>query len=359
MASVLPRSAAGRAGAGRVLFVGNFLSASGGRRAVAEELEDRLPALGWTPRLTSRRRARVARVADMLWTATLRRGEYDLAHLDVFSGDAFAWAEAAALVLDRLRRPWVATLRGGALPEFAAGRAERVRRLLSRARAVAAPSRYLQREMSAYRADIQVIPNGLDVARYPFRLRSAAAPRIVWLRAFHSMYRPTDAPLVLARLGAGIPNARLTMIGPDKGDGSLEATRRAAAELGVADRVEIVPGVPKAEVPERLSRADVFLNTTGVDNVPVSLLEALACGLCVVTTSAGGIPDLVRSEQTALLAPADDADALAAAVRRVVSEPGLAARLSANARLDAESFDWSNVLPLWDSFLRRALERRP
>jgi glycosyltransferase involved in cell wall biosynthesis len=50
----------------------------------------------------------------------------------------------------------------------------------------------------------------------------------------------------------------------------------------VSDRVEIVPGVPKAEVPDRLSRADVFVNTTSVDNVPVSLLEALACGLCVV-----------------------------------------------------------------------------
>jgi glycosyltransferase involved in cell wall biosynthesis len=352
MASVPATTAASRAAEGRVLFVGAFLSQSGGRRAVAEDLAERLPALGWTPLLTSRRRGRASRVADMLWTAASRRREYDVAHVDVFSGDAFAWAEAAAWVLGACGRPWVATLRGGALPDFAARRAGRVRRLLARARAVAAPSRYLEREMSAYRADIRVVPNAIDVARYPFRLRAKPSPRIVWLRAFHAMYRPADAPRALARLAGEFPDARLTMIGPDKGDGSLDATRRAAAELGVADRLEIVPGVPKAEVPERLSRADVFLNTTGVDNVPVSLVEALACGLCVVTTSAGGIPDLVRDGHTALLAPPDDPDALAAAVRRALAEPGLAARLSAGARRDAEAFDWSRVLPMWDALLR-------
>lgn len=339
-----------------MLFVGAFLPAAGvGRRPIAQELEERLPALGWSARLTSRRRGRLERVADVLWTAASQRRDYDVAHVDVFSGAAFAWAEAAALVLGAAGKPWVATLRGGALPEFAARHSGRMRRLLARARAVAAPSRYLQREMSRYRSDLRIIPNAIDVARYPYRLRARPAPRLVWLRAFHAIYRPTDAPRVLARLAPDFPEARLTMIGPDKGDGSLDATRRAAFELGVADRLEIVPGVPKAEVPARLSRADVFLNTTGVDNVPVSVLEALACGLCVVTTDAGGIPDLVRDGQTALLAPADDPAALAAAVRRVLSEPDLASRMSANARRDAEGFDWSNVLPMWDALLREGM----
>jgi glycosyltransferase involved in cell wall biosynthesis len=355
MSSVRASRAAGAPAVGRVLFVGAFVSsAAAGRRPIAEELEQRLPSLGWSARLTSRRRGRIERVADLLWTTASRRRDYDVAHVDVFSGAAFAWAEAAALVLGAAGKPWVATLRGGALPEFAARHAGRTRRLLARARGVAAPSRYLQREMSRYRSDVRIIPNAIDVARYPYRLRARPAPRLVWLRAFHAIYRPADAPRVLARLAPEFPDARLTMIGPDTGDGSLDATRRAASELGVGDRLEIVPGVPKSEVPGRLSRADVFLNTTGIDNVPVSVLEALACGLCVVTTSAGGLPDLVRDGETGLLAPADDPEALATAVRRVLAEPALAARLSANARRDAEAFDWANVLPMWTSFLSKA-----
>jgi glycosyltransferase involved in cell wall biosynthesis len=174
------------------------------------------------------------------------------------------------------------------------------------------------------------------------------------MRAFHRVYRPEMGPAIVARLADEFSDVRLQMIGPDKGDGSLERTRRAAAELGVSDRIEIVPGVPKAEVPDRLSRADVFVNTTSVDNVPVSLLEALACGLCVATTDAGGIADLVRDGETAVMVPTDDADAMTAAVRRILTERGLAAHLSANARREAETFDWSRVLPLWDSLLRHA-----
>jgi len=336
--------------------VGAFLSQSGGRRAVAEELEARLSGLGWSTRLTSRSRSRAARVADMLWTAWRRADEYDVAHVDVFSGQAFRWAELVARAFRALGKPWIATLRGGGLPEFAARHPRRVRALLEGAFAVTAPSAYLQRAMRPHRADIEVLPNAIEMERYPYRHRSSPAPRLVWMRAFHRVYRPEMGPAVVARLARELPDARLQMIGPDKGDGSVERTRRAASELGVAERVEIVLGVPKSQVPDRLSGADVFVNTTSVDNVPVSLLEALACGLCVATTDAGGIADLVRDGETALMVPTDDADAMAAAVLRILREPGLAARLSANARREAEGFDWARVLPAWDALLRSALE---
>jgi len=360
MASPRPReqSAPGVQSSG-VLFVGAFLSQGGGRRAVAEDLEARLGGLGWSTRLTSRARSRAGRMADMLWTAVRRRDEYDVAHVDVFSGLAFQWAELVARVLGAMGKPWIATLRGGGLPEFAGRRSRRVARLLGTAFAVTAPSAYLQRAMRPYRAEIELVPNAIDAGRYPFRHRTAPAPELVWMRAFHDVYRPQMGPAVVARLMGEFPGIRLQMIGPDKGDGSLEETRRAAAELGVSDRIEFVLGVPKAEVPERLAHADVYLNTPSVDNVPVSLLEALACGLCVATTSPGGIADLVRDGHTALLVAPDDPDALASAVRRILAEPGLAARLSGNARPAAEAFDWKNVLPLWDSLFRRAVEGRP
>jgi glycosyltransferase involved in cell wall biosynthesis len=104
-----------------------------------------------------------------------------------------------------------------------------------------------------------------------------------------------------------------------------------------------------------MSQGDIFLNTTNVDNTPVSVLEALACGLCVVSTDVGGIPYLLEHEEDALLVPPDDAEAMAAAVRRVLTEPGLAERLSRNARKKAEGFDWSVVLPQWERLLLEVL----
>jgi glycosyltransferase involved in cell wall biosynthesis len=124
-----------------------------------------------------------------------------------------------------------------------------------------------------------------------------------------------------------------------------------AQELGVHDRV-ICPGkVPKSATAHWLQQGDIFLNTTRVDNTPVSVIEAMACGLCVVSTNVGGIPYLLKDEWDALLVPAGDEAAMAAAIRRIVTEGGLAQRLSHNGRSKVEAFGWSNILPRWEKLL--------
>jgi glycosyltransferase involved in cell wall biosynthesis len=289
----------------------------------------------------------------MLTTVWRERRCFDVAHVDVFSGPAFRWAEAVCRMLRALHKPYVLTLHGGNLPAFANRAPERMRRLIGGATAVTAPSRYLHDIMRATRPDLRLLPNALQLDSYPFRLREHPQPRVVWLRAFHSIYNPEMAALVVAGLAAELPHISLAMIGPDK-DGSLARTRRTARRLGVADRVTFVGAVPKPDVIRYLAAGDIFLNTTNVDNTPVSVLEALATGLCVVSTNVGGIPHLLENERDALLVPARDERAMAAAVRRLLTEPGLAGRLSRNARAKAEQFDWSIILPHWDALLRDA-----
>src|SRR2546430_1648488 len=103
----------------KLLLIGNFLSASIGTRGVCEELAGRLAAPGWSILTTSSKPGRVARLADMLATVWNRRRDYDAAQVDVYSGAAFFWAEAVAFALRRAGKPYVLTLHGGALPDFA------------------------------------------------------------------------------------------------------------------------------------------------------------------------------------------------------------------------------------------------
>jgi glycosyltransferase involved in cell wall biosynthesis len=194
---------------------------------------------------------------------------------------------------------------------------------------------------------VRLIPNALDVADYEFRERSRPAPHLVWLRSFHDIYNPPLAAEVIAQVAAVHPGARLTMFGRDKGDGSLEATRAAAERLGVSDRVSFPGGIPKSEVPRRLHDGDIFINTTNIDNTPVSVLEAMACGLCVVSTSVGGIPYMLHDGVDSLLVPRGDADAMAAAVLRLVDDPDLSARISRAGRHAVEGLDWQPVLEQW------------
>ncbi len=337
-----------------LVLVGNFLSGPHGSRGVSEELAERLRAAGWQVRTASKRRPKLARLLEMLATVWRGRGRDGIVHVDVFSGPAFVWAAAVVGLARLLGMPCALTLRGGGLSEFAARWPRLVRTVLGGARVVTVPSEYLRREMQPYRSELILLPNPIELGSYPFRPREHPEPRLIWLRAFDDTYNPSLAPGVLASLLPEFPEASLTMIGPDKGDGSLARARERAQQLGVVDRVRFVAGVPKSAVGEHISKGDVFLNTTNVDNAPVSVLEALACGLCVVSTDVGGMPDFVRDGEEALLVSPNDANAMARAVRRILSEPGLAGRLSRNGRAKVEAMDWSAILPRWEAILSQA-----
>ena len=336
-----------------ILIVGNLLSGSTGTRAPSEDLAERLLAAGYSVVSTSRRLARLPRLLDIVTTAWARRRDYDVAIVDVFSGPAFFIAECACVVLRQANKPYVLVLHGGNLPTFASRHPERVRRLFRSAAAIVAPSLYLADHLKPYCSSLSVIPNALDVLRYDFNSReSAVTPHLIWLRAFHDIYNPTLAVEVMQRLILDFPHARLTMVGPDKHDGSLEATKRRIAELQLSHCVRLRAAVPKALVPGILRSGEIFLNTSRIDNTPVSVVEAMATGLCVVSTDAGGMTHLIDSHQNGILTPSGNADAMVAAVRRVLTEPDLAARLSRNARRKAEKFDWSAVLPQWTAILK-------
>lgn len=330
------------------MLIGNHLSRHGHTIKPCEELAVRLRLAGWDVLAASSRLSPAARLAEMTACIWRERGRYAVANVDVYSGRAFAWAEASAYSLRACGKPFTVTLHGGGLPEFAARSPRRVRRLLALARAVVAPSAYLAESFRPWRADIAQIANGIEVRRYRFRERSQAVPRLLWLRSFHDTYAPELAIEALALLRRDVPQATLAMIGPDKGDGSLARSMEAAEQLGVRDAVQFEGLLEKERVPDRIAKADIFLNTSRVDNSPVSVIEAMAAGLCVVSARVGGVPLLAEDQVDSLLTPPGDAAAIATAVRRILHQPGLSARLSLNARRKAESFDWSVVTPQWE-----------
>src|SRR4030095_13777207 len=106
------------------------------------------------------------------------------------------------------------------------------------------------------------------------------------------------------------------------------------------------------------SRASIWLNGSEIDNQPLSILEAFACGLPVVTTDAGGIPDMVTNERTALLVKQGDYEGLARAALRLVAEPDLAQRLIRHGRDECRRYTWEAVRTEWLELYSYLAERQ-
>jgi len=140
-----------------------------------------------------------------------------------------------------------------------------------------------------------------------------------------------------------IPAARLYLVGKGKEERCL---RRLITELHLHD-VEFSGAISRDRIPEMYANADIFINASRGDNMPVSILEAFASGMPVVTTAAGGIPQMVTHEVTGLLSEVGDYEGLANNALRLLEVPILAQRLAQNAHEAAKQCSWSAVRTRW------------
>ena len=342
-----------------ILLIGNHLAGLNLNPTIIEELGIRLFCNRWLIFKASSKRNKFFRLLDMLLTTFLKRRFYHSALLEVYSGLAFTWSFLCGGLLFILNKPFLLVLHGGNLPKFANTYPYFVKKLFSWAKEIYSPSPYLKEKLSSFHPNIKIIPNPIEIEKYEFRPRNQISPKLVWLRAFHEIYNPTLIPKVLSILiNKQYKGLEILMVGPDKGDKSLQKMVLLSEQLKVDQSIKIVPGVPKDQVPLYLNWGDIFINTANVDNTPVSVIEAMACGLCIVSTNVGGIPYLLEHEVDSLLVPPDDPKAMAAAVQRVINEPELASRLSNNARKKAEQFDWSVILPQWEKVFEEMIQNR-
>lgn len=341
---------------GTMLFIGTFFRNQQDILYVNDELIRHLEIDGWSTWHASQKKYKLLFLLDIVWTIISKRNRYQLAEVDVFSGPAFLWAEVAVNVLHWLKKPIILVLHGGNLPVFSQRYPNRMKKMLCLADRVVTPSAYLFEQLRKFRPDIKIIPNPINLENYTYRAREMPTPRLIWLRAFHEIYNPSLAPRVVHDLVALNPSIELTMVGPDKGDGSLQRMLAVAASLQIKDRIKVTGQVPRAEVPGLLDASDICINTTNVDNTPVSLIEAMAAGLCIVSTNVGGIPYLLDHGVDALLVPPDDPPAMAAAIQQILTNPHLAQTLSSNARRKAETFSWQVIFPLWKNLIAGLLK---
>ncbi len=219
---------------------------------------------------------------------------------------------------------------------------------LERSDAVTAVSRFLRektREWLDPALPIEVVPDFVDTRR--FVPRGARGPTIVHVSNFRAVKRTADAVRVLHLVRRRV-EATLVLIGSGPEEGEV---RELAGRLGVLPHVRFVGEV--ADVARHLARASALLSTSEFEGFGMSVLEAMACGVPVVSTDSGGVREVV-SEACARLAPVGDVEALAAAAADLLADPARARAMGrAGRRRARESFDLEVVVPRYEALYER------
>jgi glycosyltransferase involved in cell wall biosynthesis len=251
--------------------------------------------------------------------------------------------------------PYIPILHGGNLPNRLKISRKSFEKLIDNSFCSISPSEYLRSTLlDASLSKVSVIRNTIPLEGYTFKQRTSAQPKLLWVRSFSEIYNPTMAIKVFERLKKTYPTAQLSMVGPDK-DGSLLQTQNLSKEL----QLDVdFPGKISKEAWRALSESyDIFISTTHFDNVPISVLEAMALGLPVVSTNVGGIPFMLEDQKTALLIDDNNVDQMYEAIVALIESPELTTSLSINARKETESYSWNEVKKDWIELLDKVPNR--
>lgn len=282
----------------------------------------------------------VAYVASLFFR--IRR--YDVVHVFSASYWSFVLAPLPAMLVGRLfgRKVVLNYHSGEAQDHFSRWpSAVRATRL---AHEIIVPSDYLVDIFARFGMRARAIVNFVDVERIPYRRRSSLAPRFLSNRNLEPLYNVACILRAFACIQREYPNAELAVAGFGSQREMLESLAR---ELGLRG-VSFIGRVPSNQMGALFDASDVYLNSSNIDNMPLSILDAFASGTPVVSTDAGGIPYIVRNGENGLLVAREDHIALAASAIRLLRDPALAERLSDAARQEClMKYQWPVVRDQW------------
>ncbi|HEV7682860.1 MAG TPA: heparinase II/III family protein [Pyrinomonadaceae bacterium] len=295
-------------------------------------------------------------VTSLLYFATLfaRMPSYDVIHIFSASYFSFVLAQTPAILVAKLFRKRI-------LLNYHSGEAEdhltRWRTAVPTLRLVdevVVPSPYLVKVFAKFGIEARAINNLIELDKFTFRERRPLLARFLSNRNLESHYGVDHVLRAFALIQKEIPGAELLVAG----DGSQ---RRALEDLALALGLRNTKFVGRVEhdgIIEQYRRAHIYLNGSEIDNQPLSILEAFACGLPVITTDAGGIPDMVTNESTGFVVSRGDHEAMANRALDLLQGRKAATPLVQRAHDECQKYGWNAVRNQWIKLYRDLAKER-
>jgi glycosyltransferase involved in cell wall biosynthesis len=331
-----------------ILYVGNDLGKHTKYVTVMDTFSNLLEAEGFTVIKTSDKKNQLLRIVDMCLSFLRYQHKVAYVFIDTFSTKNFYYAWALSQLSRLFRKKYIPILHGGNLPHRLKKSKRLSRMIFKHSYKNVAPSHYLKEAFQQEGYESLYIPNVIDIDRFELKKRSVLKPTILWVRAFKHLYNPIMAIDVLQDVKQAYPEAILCMVGPQKDD-SYDRVQEKIKAYSLEKDVEFTGVLSQEKWHQKSKEFDIFINTTNFDNTPLSIIEAMALGIPIVSTNAGGMPFLIEHQKDGILVEKEDSKAMSKAIMDLLKNGPQ--HLAENARHKAESFAWETVKKKWFEIL--------
>ncbi|MDP2128925.1 MAG: glycosyltransferase family 4 protein [Pseudohongiella sp.] len=268
----------------------------------------------------------------------------DVVHLFSASYWSFLLAQVPAIdACTRYGKPVILNYHSGEADDHLRNWGMWVHPWIERVEKIVVPSLYLQQVFASYGYKARVIPNIVSLRQFNYRQRKPILPHLLSVRNLESIYRVGNTLAAYRLIKEKFPGATLTVAGYGSEEQKLKAYVR---ENNIRD-VIFVGRVEPDNIAALYDQADIFVNSSVVDNQPLSILEAFAAGLPVISTSVGDIPQMITHQKTGLLVAADQPDAIAEAVFWILEHQSETAEIAGAARCSVKKYTWQCVRTEW------------
>jgi L-malate glycosyltransferase len=285
---------------------------------------------------------------------TLRRS--DIVHVSSCSYWSFLIAPLPAMIMGRLLgKPVILNYHSGEAADHLARWGVLVHPWLSLADEIVVPSDYLQQVFASHGYCTRVIHNTVDTSRFMYRVRDPLRPRLLSTRNFEWYYGVDQTLRAFKLIQCAYPHATLDIAGA----GSCERELRALAHSLGLTGVRFLGAVAPSDVPALHERADILVNSSLIDNQPLSILEAMASGMPIVSTGTGDIGNMIEHGISGTIVPKKDPYAMAAAVIFLLKDQDYARAMASRAVERLDQYSWNRVGSQWSVLYSDMTQRHP
>ena len=329
----------------KILYIGNNLKNKKSNTSSIQVLGTLLENEGFTMFYASSKNNKVLRLLDMVGSCVRLSKKVDFVFIDTYSTSNFYYALIVSQICKILKLKYIPILHGGNLPSRLKNNPFLSNLIFNNSYKNISPSLYLLEAFKkAGYEKVEFIPNAIEINKYKFKERNFKNLQLLWVRSFSKIYNPSLAIKILKRLQDEEIQATLCMVGPDS-DGTLQEVKQLAKTLKLD--VSFTGKLTKEAWIALSEKHTIFLNTTNFDNMPVSVIEAMALGLPVISTNVGGLPFLITNNKEGLLVEKDDIDGFVKAIKKILDNPEDAKTMTLNARKKVEAFNWEYIKIKW------------